>query len=76
MKCYIVAVGEQTNCLGYDYEYHVFMTEEKAREYCKKVLDEYSEGDATSIDFGLRDNQWNDLDDEWIIWLETAVLEE
>ena len=76
MKCYIVAIGEQTNCLGYDYEYHVFMTEEKAREYCNKVLDEYAEGDATSVESGLRDNQWNDLDDEWIIWLETAVLGE
>ena len=55
MRCYIVGVGESSNYIGYDYEYHVFTKEEEAENYFDKIIKEkLAEGEYTE-------------EDEWII---------
>jgi len=80
MKCYIVAVGEQTNYPGYDYEYHVFMTEEKAEAYFDKAVAEklaqydYSEDELEEMRENSTYTSYFGIEDEWVVRIDEGVL--
>ena len=82
MKCYIVAVGEPSNCVGYEYEYHVFMKEEDAEAYFDKVVKqhladgEYSADDLEEMQESSSANYYSDINGEWVVHTEEGILGE